>query len=117
MKLEELTPEIVTPVIEAIVAEYGEGYVYKKEEREEEAWPVKCRYQENGEPSCIVGHVLNRLGVEYDPRWDEGSQSAQDIIPEGAVQKALQAAQSRQDGGNPWGRALKAYKEALEYQV
>lgn len=29
-----------------------------------------CYYRVDGEPSCIFGHALDRLGVAYDPRWE-----------------------------------------------
>lgn len=112
MKIEELTPEIVTPVIEKLVEEFGENYIYKQEEREAHEI-VNCRYRENGNPSCIVGHVLDRAGVEYNPDWDYDDLAASGLPLPDSVRGALTLAQEVQDGGMTWGTALNAYKKEL----
>lgn len=113
MKIEELTPEIVTPIIEKLVEDFGSDYIYKKAERERHD-DVFCRYQENGNASCIVGHVLDRAGVEYNPDWDHYDVAASALgLPE-PVKMALTMAQETQDSGLTWGTALNAYKEELK---
>lgn len=112
MEIKDLTVEMVTPVIEAVVAEYGEDYVYKAEEREL-GEGVRCLYREDGEPSCIVGHVLDRLGVEYDPDWEDAS--AEGVL-QGAptqVQNSLGITQTYQDRGHTWGEALEKYRKRV----
>jgi len=47
----------VTATLERVVAEYGEDYVYPKA-------GATCSYSEQGEPSCIVGHVIAALNPE-----------------------------------------------------
>lgn len=116
MKIEELTPEIVTPIIRQIVAEYGEDYVYKAEERAREFPNLGCVYREFGEPSCLVGHVLDRAGVPYDKYWDLDGDSASTLLkdsPHEDLRIALDAAQTVQDVGQTWGEALKVYEEKV----
>lgn len=115
MEIKDLTEEIVTPIIRELVSEFGADYVYKKEEREINEG-VTCSYQENGKPSCIVGHVLDRAGVEYDPEW-EGRDCWRILERGGApgnLASALSYAQSQQDSGKTWGEALKVYEERAQ---
>lgn len=115
MEIKDLTPGIVTPIIRQVVAEYGTDYIYKADERHPERYGVDCYYQENGQPSCIVGHVLDRAGVEYEPYWDDEGEDALTVLenaPEDLAQ-ALQHAQYAQDDGHTWGEALTAYEEML----
>lgn len=115
MKLNELTPEIVTPVIEAVVAEYGEDYEY------DFPGDGDCVYEDEGEPSCIVGHVMSRLGVDTTG-WDDrrfpsyGNIYREALDAEGyhAVHVALFDAQFEQDCGAPWGIALESYRSTLK---
>lgn len=115
MEIKDLTEEIVTPIIRELVAEFGEDYVYKKEEQEADE-DVICSYQENGKPSCIVGHVLHRAGVEYNPDW-EGGPCGTFLRGEGVpgyLANALGFAQVQQDIGKTWGEALNAYEERVQ---
>lgn len=78
-----------------------------------------CSYQKGGEPSCIVGHALVRLGMpveelmEFDDTGDSGIGcivSSNDDLFEIDDEKALwgvEKAQSNQDNGVPWGMAVK----------
>lgn len=85
-----------------------------------------CRYfTPEGKPSCIIGHVLHRLGVapaELEPF--EGSTSdtlfrgmassmEDDAVLEGTheVSLVLRMAQSIQDRRGTWGEALQAAQE------
>lgn len=93
-----------------------------------------CVYVRDGEPSCLVGHVLARAGVavedlarmdegtpdsgtEDEPAGDGDSESAFEVLWEnGALPDYLEVThdaadilihvQSRQDQGTPWGDAL-----------
>lgn len=115
MEIKDLTEEIVTPIIRELVSEFGADYVYKKEEREADE-EVICSYQENGKPSCIVGHVLDRAGVEYNPGWEDTL--AWDILEPGGASEtiyaALTCAQGIQDAGKTWGEALNAYEQQVQ---
>ena len=114
MKIEELTIENVTPVIKALVSEYGEDYIYKAEDRGYPGSVVRCYYQEDGKPSCIVGHILDRMDVKYDPEWERRNASA---ILGGAPEElrhALVGAQGLQDAGRTWGKALNEFLARAE---
>ena len=81
-----------------------------------------CTYTQNGKPACIVGHALNRLGVdtpalqEFDSHA-EGGLSVDELFyhyfhifddggwDDESVQ-FLSRVQSFQDGGMPWGEAV-----------
>jgi len=67
-----------------------------------------CRYlSEDGQPDCLIGHVLIKAGVSpEDIRKFEG------ISPTGLPwfgvdsREVAYVAQKTQDGGRPWGKAL-----------
>lgn len=107
MELSELTVENVTPVIAAVVNDYGRDYTYPYGE--------DCMYQVSDKPACIVGHVLDRLGVEYNPDWERNDVCT--IAPKAPVDVlfALDAAQTVQDRGESWGKAYDSYVVSLEY--
>lgn len=46
-------------VIPELLEEFGEDYVYPH-------WRVSCVYVRDEAPSCIVGHVLQRVGVPLE---------------------------------------------------
>ena len=119
MQISELTPEVVTPIIRQIVEEFGEDYVYKEAELHDPQAHRMCYYRENDKTPCIVGHVLDRSGEEYDENW-EGHTAFTLLTGCGApteVAIALTEAQEAQDIGKSWGHALKEYEKALaEYQ-
>jgi hypothetical protein len=115
-----VTREKLNEVLKKIVEERPE-YVYQKPAGFTHSDGV-CRYVHlKGDgyvPGCLIGHLLNRLGV-----------SLEDIIPfEGGPAstivsrlidvdsrniKALDWAQNAQDSGEPWGEAYQAYLHAL----
>jgi hypothetical protein len=106
MEISELTIENVTPVIREIVAEFGEHYVYLPGNE-------GCVYQENGKPSCLVGHVFDRMGVPYNQRWEEKDASWVISVNGGDEQLgfALRAAQYVQDDERSWGEALREFNK------
>lgn len=109
MDIEDVTVADVTPVIKKLVEEFGEDYVYPR------AGAV-CVYQLDGEPSCIVGHVLDRLGVPYEEWWDDDQADAERLpFKDELVSSALAHAQRQQDIGYSWGEALEAYQRRLEF--
>jgi hypothetical protein len=110
----------VTDLIEGAVALKGEDYVYpRRETSEDEIGWGGCDYIRDGQPSCIVGHVLVAAGVDPTALSLEEGQSAWTVtarlLPEWGtdIQRALDSAQSAQDQGMTWGEALEAFKEEL----
>ena len=77
-----------------------------------------CHYfhPQTGEPSCIVGHVLARHGVQLEQvaRWNEDVKLTEmlsvgpevGIVMEGSAATMLQRAQDAQDHGTPWAEAV-----------
>lgn len=111
----QTTDEAVMETLRAVVAERPD-YVYDSEAVDENGVPM-CVYVADGAPSCLVGHVLHRLGVPLDALsvFDEsGGKDAQLVVrrvldgTSGATAHRLWAAQSAQDNGETWGEALEA---------
>lgn len=112
-----LDAEQVVDLLREVVAEKGEGYVYPHVPNT--IGGVGCRYEYEGAPSCLVGHVLYRAGwsVEALKSLDESGSSAQDLwylnLPEGvgvvtkAAAEVLEKAQIHQDDGDSWGFAVR----------
>jgi hypothetical protein len=78
---------------------------------------VVCKYfDQNGCPSCIVGHVLDKAGLKIANGSAENTTRfqtlgiAKDNFTENAI-RLLRIAQLRQDAGSTWGAAV---KEALD---
>lgn len=90
---------------------------------------TSCTYQRDGEPSCIVGHALHRLGVspdllvEFDTTYELGMsvgdlfenfpqilddevEDPDEWTEEGPVE-FLTRVQIGQDSGIAWGQAVK----------
>lgn len=106
------------------VTEKGDDYTYPLHERN-----YSCRYVNEGQPDCLVGNALHRAGVsietlkemddDSDP-WAElgiSSERVQGILKPfvtftPAAVAALTEAQSSQDNGHAWGRALDCAKRA-----
>lgn len=123
--VEGLSEALVTQAIEAVVAEKGADYVYPGSDTGS-CWYARQDDDNNLVPSCIVGHVLHRLGFNLTYLHDtyEGTRfvglgtygvytdTTYQSIPE-HVAIALSDAQSKQDNGETWGEALAAYKNSL----
>lgn len=117
----DVTIEQVTETIREIV-KGNEDYVYEDAEGGE-----YCTYSTpDGAPSCIVGHVINRLAPEkfesiHLSEWSEEGvfgvnfgasiydYSADEAANE-VLQYALRRAQMVQDSGGTWGQALEEYE-------
>jgi hypothetical protein len=107
------------------VVDGNEDFVYHEDPR-----VGRCMYVLDGQPSCLVGHVLARAGwtVEQvaglDPYLDDyiykGGVSASelfDAFPEYFTKDAgrvLAAAQGAQDLQNSWGDALEFARQRFE---
>lgn len=75
-----------------------------------------CRYWHNGQPSCIIGHALDALGIVVPPSL-EGKDAHGVLATFGAteaVQDVADQAQTAQDFGHTWGEALQEAEEAAE---
>jgi hypothetical protein len=114
----ELTYSKTVAILDSLVAEFGEDYVYKRPAGGD------CVYVHDGAPSCIVGHLLARVGVPLE-RLSEADRAAYGgglsagvllnvLSDEGVlrydhdVSTLLADVQYYQDGGRTW-------KESVQY--
>jgi hypothetical protein len=111
--------KFVTDLIEGAVALKGEDYVYPIAVDGESTEWGGCDYVRDGQPSCIVGHVLVAAGVPPEQLSRHEGTSASNVVrslkPEWGeeVGVALDSAQELQDSGSTWSEALKAFKMRL----
>ncbi len=121
-----LTLDDVLGAMKAVVDNHDEdfGYLDRVKEIMGSDWDSsRCLYQINGKPACLVGMVLDHLGILTDAlslTEDNGDDlSAKELLDhmedrwviEPEVRTALHVAQERQDGGNSW---LVAYQDAVD---
>lgn len=104
-------------LLERAVAEKGADYTVDL-----------CRYFDDGEPACIVGHVFSYVGATegdlhmgYDAHQVASANTAElrtidvqgvKITPK--AREVLSAAQQAQDRGKTWGNALKSARKVAE---
>lgn len=99
-------------LLEQVVAEYGADYRYGGNDEH----PI-CTYTRNGQPSCLIGHVLHRHGISIAdligldetfivPDIDRVWRDNPDWMSAAAA-AVLDVAQAAQDSGHPWGVALR----------
>lgn len=109
--------ETVLQTLRDVVAEQPE-YVYEAPEHMQVATaPANCFYVHTAKDGtetcgCVVGHVLNRLGVPLEEMKRYEGSSAYDMVDElintsESALLALDAAQGHQDIGTPWGETLR----------
>lgn len=111
-ELKNLTTGEFLHTLRQVVAEKGADYVYPESERLESG---ACRYWHNGQPSCIIGHALDVLGLVVPPPL-EGSSAPYVLDEFGApvqVGRVAGYAQATQDLGGSWGEALMAAEKAV----
>lgn len=103
-------------------------YVNGNGQQMEPGRDYSCEYVHQGDgklvPSCIVGQILDSAGVNLDPLLHSGSASdiaIDGLVREGFIEKPsdkvktfLQVAQSCQDGGLPWSKAVQIASRAVE---
>lgn len=112
------TREDVRKAMAEVVAEMGDGYIYPEEEKELGV----CQYaNEEGKPSCIVGHVVFKL--DEGAFWrlaqaeaEHGTEEAINLTHSGRyldrdfwdsdAAHFAEVAQQYQDTGVTWGGAL-----------
>lgn len=115
----KVAPDTIMETLRAVVAERPDR-VY--EEPVLAPSPMTSCYYVHGTgadrtPGCLVGHVFNRLGVSLDALQKYEGDSAEDVAAHvleitghpddvAEVRSVLDEAQSRQDMGDTWGRAL-----------
>lgn len=107
------------------IALKGEDYVYERNDSDDDT--LVCYYAKNGEPSCIVGHVLHALGVSIEDMthgYRRGPLS-EGFIGENLLKLTelyglqfdtqstvfMSRIQRHQDNEEPWGEAYSAAKE------
>lgn len=114
--------ELLTDVVDT----YGEDTVYEKVTLKfgESAGTLGCVYQDQGRPSCLVGHVLNRAGVplgrleELDDRGVSARSLHEHLDQVGFdACRVLSNAQLGQDSGETWGDALRDARKVYELIV
>lgn len=126
-----VTAEKAIELLERAVEAKGANYV------DPGATSTGCTYADDqGQPRCIVGHVLSYLSVDLRPvevegayshytnLWgedfsagelhlgDEGKAPLGDVVFTIKAARVLEAAQARQDHGHTWSDALKTAREA-----
>lgn len=117
--MEALTLDRAVELAREVVAEFGEDYVYPEshkrlqweDEPESPSNPMSCVYVHEGKPSCIVGHILHRHGVEIEAMKNHEFDSACPVSgattnAEGTARFFLREMQEHQDKGKPWGESL-----------
>ncbi len=121
-----ITVDDVRKGLTELVQEYGEDFRYTPKHKSESD-SEQCLYVWNGEPDCIVGKFLHRMGVPLErlQKADSGpGMSARELLhwlnlegvvwsdlggvseSEQKVAYALDVAQSLQDDGSSWGVVL-----------
>jgi hypothetical protein len=103
------TVERVLDVMAEVVAEYGEDHVYQPPDLDY----YKCLYVHHGRPSCLLAHVLARLGVPLEVL---AGMEGKDAAVVARKVWGSEASGMLQDDGGTWGEALaKARLVAAEY--
>lgn len=126
----EITADSVLTGLEAVVDEFGEGFVYQRVATD---YGSGCFYVKNGEPDCIVAKFLTNLGVElhhleFGDSANFGTAVAADELLErlegfevlkssSRARYALRAAQRAQDSGHTWGDALSVAEQTLKGEI
>lgn len=121
---EMLTVKQALELLHEVVEEVGEDHRYQQvPSPSSDAGSAGCRYEYNGAPSCLVGHVLHRAGWPLSALQDLDTRGvgAEELyyveLPDGTpgvtqgAARVLNRAQGRQDLGDTWGTALEAAVE------
>lgn len=95
----------VTSTIDAIITDLGPDHVGI------DGGESTCRYFEGDTPSCIVGHLINRLGVTPGQVYEQQDNECAvadllrdlRIMADLETQVYLYILQYMQDKGTPWG--------------
>lgn len=113
---------VATEVMTEVVAEFGPDYVYQYRTNPEKRECYYLNAEDNG-PDCLIAQVLWRLGwtvADLDSLNNHAIVSG--YVPTSGSPRArlsyqltqcLQAAQTEQDRGAAWGKALEAFEKAV----
>lgn len=113
-----ITWDQIQSVLDDLVAEKGADYIYEPPVDKDDT-PEDCQYLHHGEPGCLVGHLLVRLGEDEDWLASREGECALDVVmhsnleieDQTRVATFLNQAQSYQDDRIPWGRAVQMARE------
>lgn len=135
--MKEYNETEVLSLLQRAVDLKGPDYIYPRDYSRDYSGELICRYAKDGRPDCIVGHVLAWIGIPLEEmEADDDPTKPNGELSEGTIgglfwkikalhgitftrraQRMLSLAQSDQDGGLPWGKALEgAEKSMLESQ-
>lgn len=109
--MEQIDARRALELLTDIVDQYGEDTVYEKVPLLGDQG-TGCRYEYEGQPSCMVGIALHRAGASlaFLNGLDKIGAPADRLKPEKGVEiqaaRVFQAAQECQDTGKTWGQAL-----------
>lgn len=110
---ERFTDEQVMSTLRAVVAERPD-FIYEAPGDDTD----ECVYVHDGAPSCLVGHVMVRLGFdpeEFEPIEGQSPfQCQKDLDISRRAADALTAAQDKQDMDYTWSDALAAAEREYE---
>lgn len=98
--------------IRAVVAEFGPNYVYMV------GLGGSCEYVRDRQPSCLIGRVLHRMGVDLEFLYYREGNGASDVMRDvggfsTVVLCAADDAQGAQDSAYTWGEALSRFESRL----
>lgn len=101
--------------LEKAIGEKGADYVYEvnglnAKVEADRGNSLQCLYFDKGQPSCIVGHVLDYMGIGANEAIEnEPARNALDglIETDEKTITLLDKVQEHQDKGVPWGEALR----------
>lgn len=108
--------EEFSKALEEVVDEFGEGHFYEARRAD-----GRCSYKDYGEVgewSCLLGKVLGKLDVPYDPHFE--GLGIGTVLPRVfadvpvSLVYAAQAAQDEQDAGSTWGVARQTFRYFLD---
>lgn len=120
----ELSITQAQTLVNELITEYGDGFVYKQING-------GCVYTYGGEPSCLVGQVMARAGLDpmdletlLRDNYREGDyfHTINQFLAEHNIfmasseaEEFLGALQQYQDEGVSWGEALRRVKDGHRY--
>lgn len=98
----------ILTTLRAVVAEYGDNYIYPKKRFEGRSC---CFYVYNAKPDCLAAKVLHRLGVSIHILAQREQQDCTRFVADNigygsAALAVLRTAQVFQDTERTWGLAL-----------
>lgn len=108
-------------ILPQIIEEFGEDYTYPQRGPGFTLNSISCYYVWDGEPDCIIGKLLSRLGADANflGKCDSVG-SIRELVGADLVEvddeyllEALTTMQNTQDNGGTWGQAYRRYQDEL----